>query len=326
MKTIAPATSLTLAAALAAAFLLNAPGLFARDAEEKTEPQFPHVIQHELGASGFLAGDQITITSVRGNRKHIEPGGSYLVEGSYTLASADSACLALFCTTRGPSGPTPVQDGQRIKITRGTGTFHLYETNLADGWLHVSFYPDNSSLHGGVYFGEKGRENTIMRDREWFREIETAAKLQALQHDPGSGVVNNANQALMDYLGNPVPPPADMDAKYTKEGLINAVQLAARNAGITLKKIAIDDSEYPFLVGVICGGSDFSKLKNQFNKIDGYNFTGRVGGDSNSDGSDTCNAFSIVPYRVHPREARQQIDHRLMLRYQIFFEKLNAQK
>jgi hypothetical protein len=356
MKTITPATSLTLAAALAATFPLNTPGLFAGGAEEKTEQPFPHVIQYELGAFGFLAGDQITITSVRGDRKHIEPGGSYLVDGSYTLASADSADLALFCTTRGPSGLTPVQDGQRIKITRGAGTFHLYETNLVDGWLHVSFYPDNSSLHGGVYFGEKGRENTIMRDQEWFREIGIAAKLQALQHelgsnvasreyqavqqaqqalqqtlqalqhDPDRGVVSNANHALMAYLGNPVPPPADMDAKYTKEGLSNAVQLAARNAGITLKKLAIDDSEFPFLVGVICEGSDYAKLKAEITKMDGYDYHGRVGGDSNSDGSDTCNAFCIVPYSVGPNEARQQIDHRLMLRQQVFYSRLSARE
>ena len=324
MKTMMPATSLTLAAALAAAFLLNASSLFAGGAEEQKEQRFPHVIKYELGASGFLAGDQITITSVRGDRKHIEPGGSYLVDGYYTMASAASAGLALFCTTRGPSGPTPVHDGQRIKITRGAGIFHLYETNLVDGWLHVSFYPDNSSSHGGVYFGEKGRENTIMREQGWFREFDV--KPADKQHGPGSGHASDANRALIAYLGDPVPSPADMDAKYTREGLSNAIQLAARDAGITLKKLAIDDSEYPFLVGVICGGSDFSKLKNQINKMDGYDFTGRVGGDSNSDGSDTCNAFSIVPYQVHPQAARQQIDHRLMLRYQVFYEKLNAQK
>jgi len=147
---------------LAAAFLLHASCLFAKETEEMLEGQFPHVIRYELGASsGFYGEDQFTITSVRGDREHIEPGGSYLVEGSYTLASRKSTQLTLYCTTRGPGGPTPVQDGEHVNITKGTGRFYLYETNLADGWLHVSF----ATMHGDVYFGEKGRENTIKRDQ-----------------------------------------------------------------------------------------------------------------------------------------------------------------
>src|SRR6202042_2269543 len=135
-------SSFTLAATLAAALFLQAASAFAEGTDETAERQFPHAIKYELGAFGFADGDQITITSVRGDRKHIEPGGSYLVEGTYALGSADSVKLALFCTTRGPSGPTPIQDGQQIRITKGTGKFYLYETNVADGWLHVSFYPD----------------------------------------------------------------------------------------------------------------------------------------------------------------------------------------
>ena len=161
MSTITPAKSLTLAAALTAAFLLHTSTLFAGDSEEKLERQFPHIIQYELGASsGFYGEDHFTITSVRGDREHIEPGGSYLVEGTYTLTSRNSTQLTLFCTTHGPSGPTPVQDGERLNITKGAGRFYLYETNLADGWLHVSF----ATMHGDFYFGEKGKENTIKRD------------------------------------------------------------------------------------------------------------------------------------------------------------------
>ena len=117
-----------------------------------------------------------------------------------------------------------------------------------------------------------------------------------------------------------------MDAKYTKEGLINAIQLAARNAGITVKKVVIEDSEYPFLVGVICGGSDAAKLKDQIRKLDGYAYNGSIGNDTNADGSDTCNAFSIVPSRAYPLGAGQRIYHRTWLRQQVFYDKLSAQE
>jgi hypothetical protein len=42
------------------------------------------------------------------------------------------------------------------------------------------------------------------------------------------------NHALFSYLGDPVTPPADLDADYTKDGLTRAMQNAARDAGIFL--------------------------------------------------------------------------------------------
>jgi hypothetical protein len=317
MKTIMPATSLPLAAALATACLLHASSLFARGAEEKTEPRFPHVIQHELGASGFSAGDQITITAVRGDREHIEPGGSYLVEGSYTMASANSAELALFCTSRGPSGPTPVQDGQHIKITRGAGKFQLYETNLADGWLHVSFYPDGSTLHGGVYFGETGKEKTIMRDQEWFREF--AVQSSGKQPGPGKAVAGNANQALVAYLGNPVPAPADMDSRYNQENLLKAFADLCRQADLVITKLAVDDSEFPFLVYGTLDGRHALPEKPAFEEQKGYTYGGSVRG-SNGEGS-TYFAVNMVPPSQYPAAQQKACNRRLTLRLQMLADK-----
>ena len=131
-----------------------------------TAEDFPYAIQPELGATEFAAGDAIVITVFRGDRQHLEPGGHYLLEGTYTLASADSADLAWFSTSRGPSGSTPVAEDQHVATAKGTGTFRLKKTISEDGWLHVSFYVDNHS-HGGVYFGEKGIENTVLRKKGW---------------------------------------------------------------------------------------------------------------------------------------------------------------
>jgi hypothetical protein len=287
-------------------------------AQDHSAPQFPNTIEFEVGALGFRTGDNIAITAVRGNRPHLEAGGSYEIEGTCTLQTFDRADLALYCTTRGPGGPTPTQEGEITSITRGTSHFLLYETNIPDGWLHISFYPHGDS-QGGVYFGEKGREKTINRHQEWYRNL--------AGNDPEKkSDASHANSILYKFLGDPVKPPSDLDARYSKAGLSNALQTAAQNAGIIPRKTFISDLEFPFLVGAICRGSDFKKLKVEINKMDGYHYGGSVGKDDNSDGSDTCNAFSIVPYEACPAALRFRIQHRLMLRYQVFFDEISAEK
>ncbi len=309
--------SLSLTSVLAAAYALHASSQLAAGAEVDSEQRFPHIIQYELGASGFSAGDQITITSVRGDRTHIEPAGSYLVEGTYTMASADSADLALYCTTRGPSGPTPVQASECIKITRGAGSFHLYETNVADGWLHVSFYPDNSKLHGGVYIGEKGRENTIMRDHKWFREFNL--KSPDTQHNFEVAVANEANRALLAYLGNPVSPPANMDSRYNKDNLLKTFTTVCQNADFVVTKLAVDDSEFPFLVyGTLAGNRPLPKAP-VFEEQKGYTRGGCIRG-SFGDGASYF-AVNMVPDSEFPSDKEQACHRRLMLRLQMLADK-----
>ena len=80
---------------------------------------------------------------------------------------------------------------------------------------------------------------------------------------------------LFNYLGNPVAPPADLDPDYTKEGLARAMQTAAQNAGISLMKVEIDDSEFPFLIGVVFAGErDKQKLKDEIAKVPAYESSG----------------------------------------------------
>ena len=108
-----------------------------------------------------------------------------------------------------------------------------------------------------------------------------------------------------------------MDAAYTKDGLIKAIQTAARKAGISVKRVEIEDSEFPFLVGVICKEGDYSKLKDQLRKMEGYEYNGSVG-------SNTHNAMNIVPYRVFPSAFAGRINHRTGLRMQVLHEKISS--
>ena len=266
----------------------------------------PQAVQFELGKSEFPPGDRITIQQVRGTSDSIKVGETYSVDGTYELASHDEADLALYVTTVGDSGATPVDPRQHVKVKQGSGTFHLVTTMSQDGYLHVSFYPAKSGdVFGGVYFGQGNR---VLRD--------------GAPSGSSPAFASGPNRAILEYLGRPVPPPADLDARYTKEGLTNAIQAAARNAGITVKRVAIDDREFPFLVGVTCGGSDFVKLKGQLRKMDGYDYSGSIGNDVNRNGSDTCNVFSLVPYQAYPAGTGQSIYHRLSLRQQMFYEQI----
>jgi hypothetical protein len=297
--------------------------------EEELAPRFPHLIQYELGASGFLPGDQITISEVRGDREHIQAGGSYLVEGFYTLASGDNADLALFCTSRGPSGPTPVQDGQLLHIVKGSGKFHLYETNIVDGWLHLSFYPHHSNSRGGVYFGEKGDEKSIMRNQEWFGEFDPKSSgpsanfgvVDRLDAGKGGGDLDNkANRALLAYLGNPIPPPAEMDSRYNKENLLKAFTTVCQKADLVITKLAVDDSEYPFLVyGTLDGNHTLPKTP-VFEEQKGYTRGGSVRGSFG--GGSSYFAVNMVPDSQFPPDKEQACHRRLMLRLQMLADKV----
>ena len=206
-----------------------------------------HTVHFELGKTQFDSGDSITIQEIHGTSDAIEVGGTYSVDGTYTLNSRDEAELALHTTTISNSGSTPVASSQHVQIKKGTGTFHLVKTMGQDGYLHVSFYPlpSGSSFGGGLFRAGK----PVLRDES--------------QSSPSPVSATGPNQALLEYLGNPIGAPSDMDTRFSKEGLLNTIQTAAQNAGITVKRVNVDDSEYPFIVGVICGGSDVIKLKDQ---------------------------------------------------------------
>ena len=127
------------------------------------------------------------------------------------------------------------------------------------------------------------------------------------------------NQVLFDYLGSPVAPPPNMDAAYSKKGLTSAMQTAAKAAGISLAKVEIDDSEFPFLVSGVCASQqDMEKLKGQIRKMPAYNYIGGMGiGRTASYGY----VMNLVPDIAYPADARQRIEHRLLLREVILYEK-----
>jgi hypothetical protein len=256
--------------------------------------EFPFKVPYELGKAEFAPGDNITITSLRGTRDVVTTNETYCVEGSYTLASKGKAFLGFYATVAN-SGPTPTDPRQQVNITKGSGTFRLIKPMREMGYVHVSFYDlyDGNGF-GGVYFGQG----------EWVLQ-NSFDHPKSLKH-----------QALFDYLGNPVEPPSGLDPAYTKSGLSKTVVLAALNAGITLKKIDFDDSEFPCLVGVITEAGDFKKLEASIKQLTGE-FDGWVG-------NATCQAFSIVPSREFPANLGQRIGRRLGVREEMLYDRLRS--
>jgi hypothetical protein len=156
-------TVLSLVAPIAVPVLPAQTGGDAPAAALPSEADFPHLIPVEtwLAAGGFGRGDQIAIRLVRGNRPRLEPGGTYLVLGTYTLASHAEATLALSLTASGPAGRGAWAPTQRRRIAQGSGEFALVAPMRSAGEFHVSFYladrndPRRSYAGGGIYFDNR---------------------------------------------------------------------------------------------------------------------------------------------------------------------------
>jgi len=107
--------------------------------------------------SQFQSGDGIVITSVKGDRKGVDVGGRYLIEGIYTLASMDTARLTVSVTAKrgGIGGISPVHPEEGTSVHRGTGHFSIIATMRYPGTFHVSFnLPGGGESRGSVYFDE----------------------------------------------------------------------------------------------------------------------------------------------------------------------------
>jgi hypothetical protein len=157
--------------------------------------------------------------------------------------------------------------------------------------------------------GEVGRLRQENQELEGLRR--DVRRLQSSQTASAQAPDN-----LVQYLGSAVEPPANLDPAYTKQGLLDALQLASRNAEVSLKKVKLDDSEFPCLLGVVTAPGDWDKLKDQLKRLNGYEYHGAVG-------SDTFNAFNITPLRVVPSSLVNSVLRRTNLRVQVLADQLD---
>ncbi len=273
-------------------------------------PEFAQLVQVEVGDREFAPGDSITIQEVRGTIGEIKVGETYCVSGRYTLSSQDEAELSLFVTTTEKT-PSAIEPEQTVRVKKGQGPFRLIKRMTAEGYLHLTFYSkQNGQGFGGMYFGQGP---WVLREKKW-----------SYLHPAGGAeepvVLTGANKILFNYLGNPVEPPANLAPAYTKEGLTKAMQTAGQKAGVKLVRLEIDDSEFPFLVGVVFANKDDKeKFIAEVKKLPDYEFSGGVS-------SDTTFAMNLVPSGAFPGESAERIYHRGTLRMSVLNEKITLGK
>jgi hypothetical protein len=285
-------------------------------AESQTPADLRYHVTFELGDTEFAPGDSITIQTVRGSQPSLAVGGTYAVSGRYTLESTPDADLSLFVTTTN-STPTAIDPGQTVRVQKGSGEFTLIKALTEQGYPHLSFYPaSGGSSFGGVYFGSG---QSVLRQKRFSYfdaspgALPVASTSATVAQQPD---LERLNRDMIEYLGSPVAAPAHLDAAYSKSGLIAAIRLAAQRAHVELKHVDVDDSEFPYLVGVISGAGDFAKVLPELEKMKAYEHQGGVS-------TATCRAINIIPWRLYPSESSQRISRRLTVRENMFFEKLS---
>jgi hypothetical protein len=112
-----------------------------------------------IGQSAFREGDSIRITQVQRGDDFIT------VTADYELASADTARISLFITSK-DKGRTKVEASQTKNIAKGKGSVVLHHPQMFEGLPHVSFYgTEDGKAFGGIYFGtsEEAQASKKMR-------------------------------------------------------------------------------------------------------------------------------------------------------------------
>ena len=130
--------------------------------------ELSHAVPFELGATRLNGGDDITIESVTGTGDKMAVGNLYVIQGTYKLASQESATLLASVTadsrTRGADRAIPQLKTQSVTVKQGQGRFSLILYMPYDGYPHVSLYPVRGESFANAYFGTG---NSVLKTPWW---------------------------------------------------------------------------------------------------------------------------------------------------------------
>lgn len=116
----------------------------------------PYVVPFAPRDADFRGGDGIAVTTIRGDRPTLQPGGHYRVTGVYLLQSSEKASLCLWST----DGETQPEREPCQMVSRGAGALGIgFRIKEPMRRLHLSFYPaEGGDSLGGVYLLNPGSE------------------------------------------------------------------------------------------------------------------------------------------------------------------------
>ncbi|HEU5396726.1 MAG TPA: sigma-70 family RNA polymerase sigma factor [Verrucomicrobiae bacterium] len=303
----------------------------------------------EFFSSRKLAiGSAGLVTLISANAIQAAPAALVTAISTVVLAGTTASTSTVIATTKALAMTTL----QKTVITSalvaaiGTGVFEARQNSRAQHQVQT-LQQQQSALAGQVQQLQRERdqatnllsdvlaENTRLKSgsnqaelmklrgqvgflRSQLANANSHAAAQKSTGSPDPTVDNGLNQAMLDYLGSPVPMPSNINFAYTKEGLMSAFQNMAQALNLNLKRIEIDDSEFPYLVGVeVENKNQMQLLKDQIRKMPEYNYTGGVGGD-------TRMVMNIIPFGQYPAGRHDTIENRLILRESMFNKKLDV--
>lgn len=127
------------------------------------------------------------------------------------------------------------------------------------------------------------------------------------------------HSAIAVFLGASVPPPQNLDRKYSPEEISAVFRDLTETLGIKVDTLSVDTTEFPFVlhgrVESPAGADFFKKIEAELRALPGYTYGGSVTG-SNREGT-TDFVLNIIPSSACPPEQAEAIRRRLMLRMQI---------
>lgn len=115
----------------------------------------------------------------------------------------------------------------------------------------------------------------------------------------------------------PIPPPDPLDSRYSAEGLLTAFRVMAKQLGAPVRSVAVDTSEYPYLVhGVLAGKHSHQDMRRVLNSLPGYAYNGSTTMISTTmiNSSQTTFVLNMNPSNTYPRDRRSAISQRMMPR------------
>lgn len=252
---------------------------------------------------------------------------SAALAGASMAGGVTAATLGIFSMSK----PTVLLAAALLAVS-GTVVFEFNQSRQAEAAL-AAVNRDEAGLRARLRAAEQRAAEadqdlaSLQRAVESARAVSAAADaraaaLAARSADP----TNAANSALFTFLGAPVPPPANLDSRYSPESLAAVFTELSKANGLEVQKLSVDDSEYPYLVyGTIVGGHELKGIQEALGTTPGYRYIASVTMRGSYDGgpASTFFAMNIIP---DSRGTGGGADRRMMLRLQMLRDKAMKSK